>query len=219
MSCNDLLQPLPRLPTRAIQIARDNSLRLIEGLGQHARYATLSHCWGETAMPMQTTKDNLPQRQAHIAFEKLPKTLQDAGVLCRELAIDHLWIDTLCIFQDSEEDWEVQSSEMGSIYYNSTLTLAAEDALNSSGGLFIPSDPLDIVYLPRKFGNDQGQAYLCPSSCYRGFHSPIIRKHHPDAAPRETLHSRGWAYQERVLARRILQFGTGVLEWSCSKYF
>jgi hypothetical protein len=209
----------PTLPERVIHVKSDpDGLRLVKGLGRRAQYVTLTHCWGKMVTPLQTTTQNLPYMEAQISFDKLPKSFQDAVVVCRELGISYLWIDTLCILQDSQEDWERQSGLMGAIYYDSTLTLAASGAFDSSDGLFIPNESRDYVALPRSFGNSKGQAYACPSSWTHLFHSFNIHRCHPDTTVRNALSTRGWAYQEQVLARRTLKFMQGAVVWTCGEY-
>ncbi|KAK1502880.1 hypothetical protein CTAM01_04869 [Colletotrichum tamarilloi] len=36
----------------------------------------------------------------------LSKTFQDAVLVTRRLGIKYIWIDSLCIIQDSKLDWE-----------------------------------------------------------------------------------------------------------------
>jgi hypothetical protein len=116
---------VPKLPTRVICVAEeDQSPYLVSAKGTHAHYATLSHCWGQSRAAM-TTLENLRERQTAISFDTLPNTFKDAIVVCRKLGIRYLWADRLCIVQNSKSDWEKQSGAMGSIYYKSTLTLAA----------------------------------------------------------------------------------------------
>jgi hypothetical protein len=47
-----------------------------------------------------------------IPFSHFPKTFQHAILICRGLGVNHLWIDSLCVIQDSEEDWALQSARM-----------------------------------------------------------------------------------------------------------
>jgi hypothetical protein len=63
--------------------------------------------------------------QAGIAFESLPALFQDAVVATRNLGIPYLWIDSICIIQDSKQDWEAESAKMGSVYRNAYVTIAA----------------------------------------------------------------------------------------------
>ena len=71
---------------------------------------------------------------------KLPGTLQDAITVTRLLAIKYLWIDLLCIIQDSKEDWARETARIARIYENSTVTICADAAKDGhSGFLWHPS--------------------------------------------------------------------------------
>ena len=68
-------------------------------------YVALSHCWGPPdKRPLCTTKANLAQHILGIPWHLLTQTFQDAILLCIELSIQYLWIDSLCIVQDDKED-------------------------------------------------------------------------------------------------------------------
>ena len=78
-------------------------------------YAALSHCWGKVR-PLTTTSTNLNQHLISIPLSSMPEMFQDAVIASRELGIRYLWIDSLCIIQDSVEDWELECSKMGRVY-------------------------------------------------------------------------------------------------------
>jgi Heterokaryon incompatibility protein (HET) len=67
-------------------------------------------------------------------MDELSPTLRDTITLARALEIQYVWIDSLYILQDSQEDWEVESSKMGSCYGSSLLTVLA--GRDGSKGLF-----------------------------------------------------------------------------------
>jgi hypothetical protein len=71
--------------------------------GELEFYATLSHCWG-SVKPFMTELATLPERLKRISFLDLPPAFHDAVRICRKFEIRYLWIDTLCIIQDSQED-------------------------------------------------------------------------------------------------------------------
>ena len=106
----DTAEP-PELPKRIIDVGNDQqSPRLIIGAGKTAQYATLSHCWGRSPT-VKTKLESLRSRQNSIPLDALPKTFKDALATCRELGIQYLWIDSLCIIQDDKGDWEYHSSD------------------------------------------------------------------------------------------------------------
>ena len=204
---------VPKLPTRVICVAEEGQAPyLVSAEGTHAHYATLSHCWGQSKAAM-TTLENLRERQTAIPFDTLPNTFKDAIVVCRKFGIQYLWIDRLCIVQNSKSDWEKQSGAMGSIYYESTLTLAATVSRDSATGLFVQKrrsdyECHDFITLPSSFGSNMGQVYLTASSWGRAG---------PPATTVEVgiLQTRGWVMQEKYLARRTLHFLEGQMVWWC----
>jgi hypothetical protein len=139
-----------------------------------------------------------------VSVKILPKTIQDAIYLTRRLGIMWLWVDSLCIIQDSVDDWAHESSVMGSVYENAVLTIAAIGAKNSEGGLHGMRDPL--MYTPCRLAQLPNQAMI--------FACPPEDSIWPDERMLWPLHSRGWAMQERILARRTLSFGP-YLSWNC----
>ena len=48
----------------------------------------------------------------------------------------YIWIDSLCTFQDSGEDWSQEASEMGGSYANSYCTFAAMDSSHDNSDTF-----------------------------------------------------------------------------------
>ncbi|KIN03019.1 hypothetical protein OIDMADRAFT_97469, partial [Oidiodendron maius Zn] len=44
---------------------------------------------------------------------------------CRSLGIQYVWIDSLCIIQDSVPDWEGEAGAMHMVYKNAELMITA----------------------------------------------------------------------------------------------
>ena len=96
-----------------------------------APYIALSHCWGKAPI-VRTTKDTLSRRRQGIDTSLLPPAFQDAILIARRLEVRYLWIDSLCIIQDDELDWQTESAKMSTIYQNALLTISA--GLSGHGG-------------------------------------------------------------------------------------
>ena len=97
------------------------------------QYLALSHCWG-TATGSQipkTTTANLAERMAGVRWDELSKTFQDSLAITRCLGLRYIWIDSLCIIQDSEEDFEIECAKMGQVYLNAFCTIAVRLAPSS----------------------------------------------------------------------------------------
>jgi hypothetical protein len=85
---------------------------------------------------------NLNQFIECIDIAELPKTFQDAIEISRRLDIRFLWIDSLCIIQDSKEDWLKESVIMGDIYQHAYCNIAATAAPDGRTGCFLERNPL-----------------------------------------------------------------------------
>lgn len=90
------------LPSRVIDVS-GNSLKLVEGGRSKAKYISLSHCWGLLPM-LVTSMATLADRMQEIPDTSVPATFSDAIKVTRLLGIRYLWIDSLCIIQDSKEE-------------------------------------------------------------------------------------------------------------------
>lgn len=64
---------------------------------------------------MQLTSHSINDFKTRVPFNDLPKTFQDAVTTCKALDINYIWIDSLCILQDSPEDWAIQGSKMAQV--------------------------------------------------------------------------------------------------------
>lgn len=199
----------PLLPKRVIDVTQDGlDPRLVVSEGQRGHYAALSHCWGGLQL-LQTELATLAQYQDCIPMDQLPKSYKDAITIARKLRIPFLWIDSLCIVQDSEQDWHHESALMSSIYRDSMLTISATGAADGSHGCFIPEVHSEIVQLPQTFSDTGGKAYVTGSRiCIYG--PPWA-----DKVSGGPLSSRAWALQERCLSRRTLHCCAGQWVWEC----
>ncbi|KEY69918.1 hypothetical protein S7711_06456 [Stachybotrys chartarum IBT 7711] len=135
------------------------------------------------------------------SYELISASMMDAIWLANQLGIHYLWIDSLCILQDDVEDWARESAHMGEIYQNATITIAATQANDSSKGFL--DKTLERIYTPTPIsvGGIHGQAFLFPIPLkFAG--DPARLAEMED----EPLATRGWALQERYMARRTIHF-------------
>lgn len=196
----------PPLPTRVVDVGpgsgTNDTLRLLETNGQKGMYLTLSHCWGTDPITTTTTS-NLEVHKNSIPFDSLPLNFQHAIQFTRRLGMQYLWIDSLCIVQDSAADWEVESSRMAEIYHHSALTLSAANSVAATQGFLRPRIPSSKRGV-RVEASHQHVFYL----------SPQISNYDQDVE-RSPLARRGWTLQERLLSRRNLFFGVDQSHWEC----
>ena len=81
------------LPSRVLDLGGGppDAMKLYLSQGETARYAALSHCWGNSTHTLTTTKDTLDERVACITADSLPPTFQDAVTVTQKLGIRYLW--------------------------------------------------------------------------------------------------------------------------------
>ncbi|KAK1777571.1 heterokaryon incompatibility protein-domain-containing protein [Copromyces sp. CBS 386.78] len=193
----------PVLPSRVIDVGPLSGLeasRLVESNGRRAYYTALSYCWGSTQKsdrPYLTTTTTVEKHLSELPWDLLPKTIQDAILLTRAIGIRYLWIDSLCIIQNSNADWEKEAAKMGTVYARARLVIAATTGADAEAGLFPfqtyihrPSAKSPSLYF-RKLANERGTGHKLP------------------------LFTRGWATQEWVLARRTVFWTQERMAWCC----
>lgn len=164
-------------------------------------YAALSYCWGPEGNPLQLNSDTHQLLRRGIQVSHLPATVRQSVSFVHSLHLRYMWVDALCIIQDSIQDKEIEISRMGLYYGSNTLTVCAASASGSSVG---------VSKSERKL-YEHGPIEL---SCnVKGVTGQIIV--HSELDAREPLVSRGWTLQESLLSRRILIFSDQVY-WCCS---
>ncbi|KPM46184.1 hypothetical protein AK830_g244 [Neonectria ditissima] len=205
---------VPELPTRVIDVGNSDGLRLFLSRGAKANYAALSHCWGGKISPLLTT-ESLSAFQNELPYSALPLNFQDAIKITRELGIRYLWIDSLCIIQNSKHDWEQESKHMGRIYQQSTLTISALVSKGSTAGILSQSAVIS---------NNPKSVHV---RVFEDTRSAKVRVERQDFAEEDflslyyhcPLSSRGWTLQEYILPPRHLFFGTNQIFWRCLEGF
>jgi hypothetical protein len=191
----------------------DSKISLLISENRKARYAALSYCWGGP-QALVAEEDTLDAMARGIALSMLPKTVQDAVTVTRRLGLQYLWVDALCIKQDSEEDWISESSKMADIYGNAAVTIAAASGRDCNAGCFIKDNsvarhmlesirphPMLGRFKLRLPDSNIGTIFLG----VQNYHDPL----------EEPLNTRGWALQERLLSPRLLIYSSGNVSWQC----
>lgn len=113
-------------PTRLIELTREAGMvRLVHAadLTGTEAYAALSHRWPQSEF-LKCREETIEFLKNDVPEHTLTKTFQEAIRLTRDLGFSYLWVDSLCIVQDDNEDWERESRTMASVYSNAEVTLA-----------------------------------------------------------------------------------------------
>ena len=210
------------LPTRVLDLYLfDNSddLRLSVSNGLVGKYACLSYCWGSGFQSTQLNSSNLPSLVKRISFRLLPRSIQDAIATVRRLGLRYLWIDALCIIQDSLDDKAQQIKQMHEVYNNAYLTISAANADDCSRGFLAKRDqaysdgdipPVRLPFLCSKGGKGR---FLRP----KGGIGNVTLFTYGAPTRREPLYRRSWPFQEYLFSPRVLMYGSDQMLWICQQ--
>ena len=162
------------VPSRLIRIQHTDG-RLVarlcpeEELCTRPQWLTLSHCWG--SQPIFTLREaNIEQMTSSLPIDSLPKVFQDAMNITVELGYEYLWIDSLCIIQDSSgsRDWMKECEIMDQIYGNAVCNLAATGFHDGHEGLLTTFTTMPPVYAQIEEQPDSERGYQSRQGLGRG---------------------------------------------------
>lgn len=205
------------LPKRLVDVGLggyEESAKLVSTEGLRGQYIALSYCWKPGSVPeVMLTKQNLDRLHRGIQLARAPKTARDAISVVRNLGYRYIWVDSLCIIQDDNEDKQSELPRMGDIYMRALFVIAALGARDYDEGLFPPRED-QVVTLPIKDNNPEGASMQ--GSLQISLPFPDERMSDFEFEVSESRWQiRGWVFQERELARRIVYFGRLGLYWKC----
>lgn len=149
------------------------------------KYVALSYVWGEVA----------------VVPGSWPQVVLDAILVTRKLGLRYLWVDRFCIDQDDAQTKHSLISNMAAIYQNAEFTIIAAAGSGANHGLpgvgtTTRREPQPKVRL--------GRTVLA---------SPL--ENCREDIYQSTWWTRGWTYQEGVLARRRIVFTGRQAYWEC----
>lgn len=174
------------------------------------KYITLSYVWGTGAQKWHLTARSLASvcEEGFLDTVPLATTICDAMQLVREIGERFLWVDSLCIIQDSEEDKLQQIPYMGSIYEQALVTIVAASAEDANGGL--PGvRPGTRNRQPHVLQTGE----LTLTSTLETEIQNLVGFHQVSWP----IDNRKWTFQEGLLSRRCLIFSKEQVYWQCQR--
>lgn len=226
-TCRKWRQDSRGLPTRLVRIWKPGndspdfiSAQLCEtkNLPLDTVYVTLSHLWGDNQI-FQLRKGNNQDLRRSIPFDQLPRVYQDAMNISTELGINYIWIDSLCIIQDSKEDWVYEARRMGDVYQYAACNISAAGYQKSTslerlvGEIGRSGDPLLFADCVLDFQNTR-ETHL-----FKGLYVRAEEAALRVAVDGSVLNSRAWIAQERALSPGIIHFTPELMWWECNHCF
>lgn len=180
------------------------------------RYTALSYCWGaeeelRQRPNLRTTLATYASMTSGIPIQDLPLTLRQAVWVTVCLGQMYIWIDSICIIQDSPSDWAAEALKMATVYATSAVTIIAASSTSCHSGFFSMADNkqdglghlLDVGIPPPLTLHATGSSF---EHSRGGFHC---------FPGRDPIDKRGWTFQEEQLSTRYIKFTSTDLQWEC----
>jgi len=146
----------------------------------------------------------MADRIARIPSKEMPQNFQDAAIVARTFGMEYIWIDSLCIIQDDQQDWETEAASMCAVYEHAYLTIVATSADSHEG--FLKRTPSRLIVMPFPISAAlNGVFYIDPDP----------RNVIYDLVESSKWNKRGWTFQERVLSPRLLHFTKKAVYFEC----
>ncbi|KAH7188960.1 heterokaryon incompatibility protein-domain-containing protein [Fusarium flagelliforme] len=183
-------------PIRGLKLVdcRNNQVVFVDDLNAETiEYVTLSYVRG-TPTDDEWDHKGLP--------EVLPPLLTDAIAVTKSLGFHYLWIDRFCFPQFSAAERRRQLEKMGEIYARSALTIIVAAGQGVQDG--IPGISVS---------REEQLSLQTEAGC---FTTSLTR---PDVeVANSKWASRGWTYQEGLMARRRLVFTPSQIYFQCQTF-
>jgi hypothetical protein len=170
----------------------DCQTRLIRNASSTDAYTSLSYVWGKAGNIGDSgspsgAKFSSAGTAGLILPTILPKVIESAITVTKELGMRYLWVDKYCIDQRNEAEKHDQISKMDTIYRRSAATMVA-----AAGD--------DENYALPAVGNE---LRCCQPSIQVGSITLVSTLGHPlHSITAAKWSSRAWTYQEAVLPKR-----------------
>ncbi|KAL7938295.1 hypothetical protein V8C35DRAFT_146603 [Trichoderma chlorosporum] len=191
-------------------------------------YATLSHAWlnSDPGVP-KLLWSNIEEWQQGRTISSLPAAIKDAIRVTHLSGVHFLFIDSLCLMQDSQEELRIQMPLVPVYFRDSILTIAAASALT-------PDD--SFLHPPEKDWITKEVEFVAPSGA--GATLTLRRKFSRPETPLDTLdkgshivnvapgsfrrtgplYGRHWCVRETLLGTRVIHFTSGGIMCQCRRH-
>lgn len=163
--------------------------------------------WGEDpSTQLLLTAATLKEFQEAIPIHKLSTIFSEAIRITRFLKFSYLWLDSLCIIQDSASDWTDEANMMPAVYNNAVCTIAF---------LFPP----DVGFCQARDDPRASTPCLVPRHKNYSWILPKEEKPSRFSSINWPLSSRAWVLQEQLLSPRTILYGRCTIMWECGNSF
>lgn len=142
------------LPTRLIDMLPEGdtntAIRIVNSADLHGPetpdYAALSYVWADGELQLSTSA--LDAMQHRIPRDTLPRAISEAIAKAQDIGFRYLWVDNLCVLQDSQTDKQRESRAMADVYRNAAVTIIATQKGTDQHALQAAVLPLSTYLTP-----------------------------------------------------------------------
>lgn len=219
----------------------DVDMMCLTSLPPDERYVALSYTWA-SEQPFKSTSQNFRTYREkggiQANLKNMPRVIRDAIGLVRQLGERFLWVDALCIIQDSDN---LNTRLMDVVYGAAHLTICAADeasaatTANGSHGLNA-AENMSVADGESQIEADGPVSFKVGEASLKAFDpsertfDQHVHEYDPGYAPsiqlmvsylaetfvkRSRWDTRAWTFQERMLSRRCLIFVDGRMYFQC----
>jgi len=181
----------PALRPQTLMVIDCTSKELIELSQPDLEYVTLSYVWGQGSVDLPPVLQKLP--------DDTPKVVSDSILVVLGLGFRYLWIDRYCIPQHDEVEKAWLVTQMGKVYAASAFTIVAVAGDGPDHGL----PGVSTTERDELFSVQVGPCTL------------VQAKRPTQLVQDSTWATRGWTYQEGVLATRRFAFTPEQVYFQC----
>lgn len=202
-ACRSQAADTKTLPTRLVDIRPDDisgpSVRIVTttdfgSSSNQVNYVAVSHARGSSDFTLSS--EVLRQTQGKLLRKMLPEAINEAISAADRIGYRYLWVDSLCIIQDSIDDKKRECAAMSSVYRNATLTIVTGNTNDELSTRTIIKTELSDTLESAK-----SKIQTTPSD----WHQPGF-----------AWDTRAWTFQERLLSRRLLHLAGEQMYWECN---
>ncbi|KAG9191391.1 hypothetical protein G6011_09479 [Alternaria panax] len=210
------------MPTRILEVSEDSIKLRCDMTNKPFDYLVLSHMWGENhGNQLLLQKANIEEFKKNVPMQELATsaTFREAIRVTRALGYHYIWIDSLCIVQDSKSDWDYEASRMAIVYGNAVCNIACLFPPDSDEQPTTREDPRvwhpcilrpATPSRPGVYIEQVNRAWILGDKRYG--REWLMQNKWP-------LFNRAWTFQEYLLSPRTLLLGHKNLMYQCTQFF
>lgn len=212
--CSQIFKGTQKILPRVIDVNQ----RCLVMANDDDKWVCLSYVWGKTNT-IGLLKGNVQAFSipGSLSADFLPNIVEDAVQIAKGLAEQYLWVDSLCIMQDDEEDKDTFLSQMDSIYALATVVIVAATCIDANS--YLPGVKPGSRYQKQDLFRIRNVTLMQSLDPVTGVKVDLLTRRAAAYLGETVWNTRAWTLQERFLASRSLVCTAEQIFWECEEAF